>query len=372
MKNGIIEVKDGKVREAIISFLRDLFEKDLLDALLVPKEVPSKDNVVQTLVTDVESLIGANPIAPVMPVNSARIVSDMTKVTPSKKRIGIILRPCELRALVELVKLKQASLENLIIIGLDCLGTYSVTSYAQMISEGKDPTKNLLMTFKLGEDPDLRSACRICEYPVPQNYDITIGLVGLDFENTISVQANTKVGEQIIGKLDLKEFKQDKERENAISTLIKARITKRDEAFAKRADEISGWDKLSSVFATCINCHNCMNVCPICYCKECFFESPTFEFESDQYLGWAMRKGSIRLPTDTVLFHLTRMNHMALSCVGCGVCEQACPNDIPLLEIFRLVGSRVQGTFDYVPGRSLEEELPLAVFKEDELQSVGK
>jgi hypothetical protein len=31
----------------------------------------------------------------------------------------------------------------------------------------------------------------------------------------------------------------------------------------------------------------------------------------------------------------------------------------------------VQKVFDYVPGRSLEEELPLATFKEDELKEVG-
>jgi len=93
--------------------------------------------------------------------------------------------------------------------------------------------------------------------------------------------------------------------------------------------------------------------------------------EAEKYLGWAEKRGTIRMPTDTLLFHLTRMNHMAISCVGCGMCQEACPNDIPVSNIFRLVGSRVQKIFDYVPGRSLEEELPLATFKEDELQEVG-
>ncbi len=77
------------------------------------------------------------------------------------------------------------------------------------------------------------------------------------------------------------------------------------------------------------------------------------------------------MPTDTLLFHLTRLNHMVMSCVGCGLCQEACPNDIPLLRIFRLVGKRVQEVFEYVPGRSLEEELPLSVFREDELGEVG-
>ena len=38
---------------------------------------------------------------------------------------------------------------------------------------------------------------------------------------------------------------------------------------------------------------------------------------------------------------------------------------------FRMVGDEVQKSFNYVPGRSLEEELPLSVFREDELGEVG-
>ena len=78
------------------------------------------------------------------------------------------------------------------------------------------------------------------------------------------------------------------------------------------------------------------------------------------------------MPTDTLLFHLTRMTHMGASCIGCGACEEACPSGIPLLKIFQLTGSNVQKLFDYVPGRRLEDELPPAAFKEDELQSIGE
>ena len=48
------------------------------------------------------------------------------------------------------------------------------------------------------------------------------------------------------------------------------------------------------------------------------------------------------------------------------MCESACPSDLPLALIFRAVGEKVQELFDYLPGRSLEEELPVATFKEDE------
>jgi formate dehydrogenase subunit beta len=77
------------------------------------------------------------------------------------------------------------------------------------------------------------------------------------------------------------------------------------------------------------------------------------------------------MPADILLYHLTRLNHMVISCVGCGLCSEACPNDIPVFEIFRLVGHQVQKTFDYVPGRSLDEELPLTTFRETELTDIG-
>ena len=78
------------------------------------------------------------------------------------------------------------------------------------------------------------------------------------------------------------------------------------------------------------------------------------------------------MPTDSLLFHVTRMNHMTLSCVQCGLCEQACPNNIPLMDIVIPVADNAQAEFKYDPGRDPEEELPLVVFREDEYQQVGE
>jgi formate dehydrogenase subunit beta len=374
MRNAILEVQNGNLLNTLDGLWRQLLEKEIVEALLIPQELPSKLNVVQTLVGHPESLQSPNPVAPVLPVNSARIVSQMTKVAPSQKKVGVVLRSCELRALIELVKLKQASLENLVLIGIDCFGTYSIDQYRKLAQETSSPTEDFLKTVSEGkEDPLLREACQSCEYPTPQNADLTIGLVGTDFEKGILLQASTAEGERILEMLELKDSdeKTVAKREEAISKLTAQRAKKAEGILERTQQEASGWENLLTLFAPCINCHNCKTVCPLCYCKECFFDSPTFEMEAEKYLGWAEKRGTIRMPTDTLLFHLTRMNHMAISCVGCGMCQEACPNDIPVSNIFRLVGSKVQKVFDYVPGRSLEEELPLATFKEDELVEVG-
>ncbi len=371
-RDALIEVGEGGLLEALNNLWSRLLEEGLVDALLIPKELPSGSNVVQALITSPEKLQFISPLAPVLPVNSAQIISTITKVAPSQRKIGVVLRPCELRATIELVKLKQVSLENLVLIGMDCFGTYSVSDYGKFAQENPSPVEKFLAIVREGEDdPLLREACRVCDYPFPLHADLIIGLIGMDLKKGILLQAATAEGERILEKLGLKDGGGAEEREAAIARLVPERVKKRDELFEQTLKEVSGLENLLTTFSPCIGCHNCRDVCPVCYCKECFFDSPTFEWEADKYLGWASRKGALRMPTDTLLFHLTRLNHMAISCVGCGLCQEACPNEIPVFSIFRLVGSRVQKLFDYLPGRSLDEELPLATFKEVELQKVG-
>ncbi|MCK4263920.1 MAG: coenzyme F420 hydrogenase, partial [Candidatus Aminicenantes bacterium] len=135
-------------------------------------------------------------------------------------------------------------------------------------------------------------------------------------------------------------------------------------------EKIEGQKKLTAVFDECINCHNCMRVCPICYCQQCFFDSDSLTLSPETYISRAEKKGALRFPLDTMLFHLGRMSHMVLSCVSCGVCEDACPMSIPVAQIFSLVADQTQKSFDYAPGINKEEPLPLQDFLEDEFHEV--
>lgn len=371
--NAILEVKDNNLIDTIRGFLRSLLEKGLLDAMLVPVEVPSRKNVVQTVVTGIDGLDNANPLAPVMPVNSAKIVSSLTKVAPSKKKIGLVLRSCELRALTELVKLKQADLTNLLLIGIDCFGTYSVSDYGTFCQENDSPTEKYLKKVRDGNDSLLRQSCRICCHPVPLTADITIGLIGMDLDREIMVQGSTEAGEEMLKALDLGGDADPSKRDEAVSKLGSEREKQRDEFLKSVQEEVGGLENMLSVLAPCVACHNCRVACPICYCRECLLDSPTFvEWEAEKYLDWAQKKGALRMPADSLLFHLVRLNHMGASCVACGLCEDACPNGISVFKLFCLAGSKVQQAFDYLPGRSLEEELPLTAFKEEEFRDFEK
>jgi formate dehydrogenase subunit beta len=72
-------------------------------------------------------------------------------------------------------------------------------------------------------------------------------------------------------------------------------------------------------------------------------------------------KGYLKMPTDKVMFHLGRLTHVAISCVGCGMCELYCPNNVPIFKMFKIVGLSLQKSFEYTPGRSIDEPLPITI-----------
>ena len=367
--------------ETVRGFLRQLLEAQVVDALLVPIRTRA-GTVTPALVTDPGLLEQADPLAPVMGVNAARAASWCTApgyVSPSESaggRIGAVLRPCELRALVELVKLQQADLDALVTIGVDCLGTYDVSTYTAMQDNGGMDTAALLVTAQDGElSPQggyaFRDACQMCERPHVEKADIVLELFGADLTNGIPVTLPDEVAGKVWAGADSLPAKENEQRDSVVEKVVAARTQVRDERFAEMRQRLDE-ETIEGVMAACVRCHNCMEICPICYCKACLFKSPTFDHEPAKYMEWAKHKGAYQLPADTMLFHLTRLNHMGLSCVGCGMCTSGCMADLPVGLVFRTIGQKVQAEFDYVPGRDVEEPLPMITFDEEEWMEEGE
>jgi formate dehydrogenase subunit beta len=149
------------------------------------------------------------------------------------------------------------------------------------------------------------------------------------------------------------------------------RIEEKEKLFASLTPAGEGLDGLIEVFGKCIGCHGCGHVCPICYCLLCDFESRSFDYDTPYFEKELAGKGALRLPPDTIFFHLGRMTHMSFSCVGCGVCSDTCPVGIPVAAVFKKVGEHTASLFEYVPGRDVEEAIPVMVFKEEEFHELG-
>jgi len=110
-------------------------------------------------------------------------------------------------------------------------------------------------------------------------------------------------------------------------------------------------------FEKCLKCYGCRDICPVCLCPECTLQNPEL-----------IETGA--LPVEAPIFHLVRAVHMAGRCVDCGLCEEACPMDIPLRLLYRKVSAVVKQFFDYEPGTSVDP-LPLGPLTEEEIRKLG-
>jgi len=370
-----VAVNQQDLLAAVRSFLAAVLSRDAIGAMLVPWQLPMKPSVMPTLVTDPALLQRADPLAPAYPMNGATLVSKLTRKA-SGTRMAAVMRPCEIRAFTERVKLHQGERDEVLVIGIDCLGALPNSAYAAQAGEDVSGfTQRFVqwrLTGKTGEpgDFELAPACRVCEFPVAAGADIQVALYGVDTDSHILVQSQTDIGESILSELDYPDAEIPIARKEQIDTRIADNIAARDRMFADTRSATDDLEKLTRYLAGCVNCYNCRVACPVCYCKTCVFDTDVFNHEPLQYLRWAQRKGAIKMPTDTVFYHLTRLAHMSTACVGCGQCSNACPNDIPVMELFRTASWRVQQAFGYEAGRSADEEPPMSVFREDEFQDV--
>ena len=77
-------------------------------------------------------------------------------------------------------------------------------------------------------------------------------------------------------------------------------------------EKFDGWTQ----FKKCDACHQCREVCPICFCKKCYPES-----FSNFGIGWLV--------------------HVMERCTGCGLCKDVCPQGIHLFEIVQLLHQKI-------------------------------
>jgi formate dehydrogenase (coenzyme F420) beta subunit len=378
MMNTVIPVENQDVLGAVRGFLQQLLTSGLVAGVFVPLEV-GEAIVAPALVTDPTRLAAANPLMPIMPINNARAVSALTgKHTPA--RLAVVLRPCEIRAFIELVKFQQANLENVLVIGFDCPGTYELAEYQENASGGRMPLSDYLAAASKGETPNspisLRPACRMCAQPLPEQADVQIRLVGVDSSQGLTITIPDDAAERLqwpgvgLGQVPIDEAMVNAQ--PVLERFIDSHRKLRERERATILARMNADGGVAGIFAACIRCHNCMTACPICYCKTCLFRTVAFDHPPETYLKAAAHKGAVRMLGDTLLFHMTRLNHMSASCVNCGMCTSACPSDIPVGTVFSAIGERVQAAFDYLPGRDVAEPLPLITFQADEWVEIGE
>ncbi len=247
--------------------------------------------------------------------------------TPLPK-VGFVVKGCDLRSIVALVKEKQAPRENLVLIGVPCRGMIDERKLAAAfdgveIGALEDGEREVTVTLaggraiSLAREGLVQDSCLSCQHPKPEGVDLMM-------------EAEARpVGDNGDG-------------------LVKG--------FAALAAS-ERWVRFQKEISRCIRCYACRQACPTCYCKECFAE-----MNSPAWIGVSTEL------TDAMIFHLIRIFHQAGRCVECDACVRACPMGIDLRTFTKKIAADVRELFGFTPGFDLETPPPLVTFTEGDSQ----
>jgi formate dehydrogenase subunit beta len=350
---------NGNPQAALRSVLQGLLETHRVDAVMVAARTPYSPLPLPTLFADSGQMAAIEPLAPVAPFNAARQAAAVLR-HDAGRRVALVLRPCEVRALIELVKLHQCTLSNAVLIGMDCRGRMENSVYLETVRE-LPQGRAAVEPAAVGSD-QITAACQACLRFQPHAVDLAVCLIGCDAAESVGIRAVTDTGRSILAGLPLEPAQEPAGREAEAAKMLEQRRRKRETLLKETAAQTAAIEKLQSYFATCLNCYNCRVACPVCYCRECVFGTDVFAHPPEVLLRRAVKRGAVKLPTDTTMFHLTRMAHMSHACVGCGHCTSACPSHIPVADVFIRVAAATQALYQYEPGRDVNEPIPLLAF----------
>lgn len=359
----------SSTEQGLLDVLGYLLENKKVAGVFTLKKLNKNGDISYALITKKEELATAVPLYPVMPVNAGSLLSQFSVKGSPNKPVVAVVKPCELRGFVERVKREQGSVDNILIISTTCGGVYPSQTIADASIHKK--IKSYWDAVKKGETPgDCRPACKGCVEFIPYTADITVDLIGNgSLDTTSTIYLNSKQAEQMLdgikGKLSDSSLDTGK-----YSKIRSKREVEEKALFGELDKKLTGLDGLIDLFGRCINCHGCSRVCPICYCKLCEFESPDSEYKPAQFDSELKKRGALRVPPGTIYYHLGRLTHIGISCVGCGCCEDVCPVDIPLSILFKKVGEDIQQSFEYIPGKDCEEKIPLVTFEKVEFTDI--
>jgi formate dehydrogenase subunit beta len=340
--NRIMPVSEGNTLGAVQGFISSLLTRNLVDAVFVP-QTAADGTVSAALVSTPDALKKTNPFAPIMVANAAKDVAQATLTQPNRS-IGAVLRPCEIRALVELAKRGRANLANLTVVGIDCLGTFAPLDYARRMLVAGGSVEMTTQCMQVAEEGEIacqtRTACRMCERPAPRGADVTLGFIGVNAMTEMlviaadeSADARLRLGE-VTGRVATEQ--EVVRREATLTNIIAKHNTTADRELSKLEMSFGGLAGALTTLATCTECRSCLQACPL------------YDGELDD-------------PRLSLVGQLGAVAKWLVSCSGCGMCEESCPNGVPLAVLARALSRPLRAKFDYIPGRSVTEKLPWAI-----------
>ena len=221
-----------------------------------------------------------------------------------KERVGVVVKACDARALVELIRERQVDPDKVLAIGVECPGVIDRDRWEEGMSLDDGEWKEALAV-----------ACEHCRLPAVDLFHCWLG------EKKVAVE----------------------EADAQVSSC----------PMDEDSEERYRW--FSAEMEKCIRCYACRQACPACYCPECFTDR--------SHPDWV---SPVHEPPEAMLFHLVRTLHLAGRCTDCGACARACPQNINLLALHRRMEAEAVRRFGYLSGQDPDAPSLLGSFSKDD------
>ena len=355
----LIKVEDFS--RLLVSLLKEkVVDKFIGAKLRIDKKSGNIDRfTVQPKLVEKEEDLGTFPLSSLIAFGYARTDTASKYLHKSvagakNEKVGLIARPCDTRALIELAKLKQVNLDNLFIIGIEDRGMLPKARREMRKIKDVDPTKivkekvgdkGLIIKLEDGsiQELDLTVAenCLRCYRKIPVIADLSVSDLGLDINSDeIILKVYSDKGNELLEKSGINK--------NSLPDNIKKAHTDKyneiiEKAKEKRAKDLEEWankpqeEKIAELIK-CTSCGICVRGCPVCYCIDCI-----------------INKKKKEKTIDNVTYNLTRIAHDADRCVECGNCSNNCPQNLPLSLYFQSLNDNFKDIFKHEAGMSLED-----------------
>ncbi len=365
-------LKAGECGGAVTSIFKYLLDNGIVDGVLAIRPGDDIYDGVPTFVTDSEDLLataGSYHCSPTM-------IGELVRKYLFDKKVAVAVKPCDMRAVDELIKRNKINSDNIYTVGLNCGGTVSPITARKMIDlfYGVDPDDVLseeidkgqfIIELKDGSEKGVkihelehegfgrRENCQRCDVKIPRRANIACGNWGAE-DGWTFIEINDERGEELIegakkaNILDTKTPSENSiEARSKVEGIMIKMAQKNQNANFDGANEMEEWNR-------CIKCYACRDVCPICWCYEnCELNKSYFK-----------EAGSV--PPEPIAFQGVRLSHMSFSCVDCGQCDDVCPSDIPVSLIFDKLQKKYYDRTGYIAGVS-DEKPPLYSPEKSEL-----
>ncbi|MBD3187203.1 hypothetical protein GF325_10270 [Candidatus Bathyarchaeota archaeon] len=342
----------------IESLLKVMLEKNMVDMVLGTE---AKKNLANLKPTTIEK---ANDVGEMH--MDAYLAFDFAKTDSSAKyihkkmngaltnKVGAFGRPCDLRALVELHKRRQVNLDNIILIGIEEYGRLDPKLMRKFFKkEGIDASNltgvimkqdkvimelgNESREFPFGKTINIGRNCANCTSKTAMKSDITVNFLTGDPILTV----NSKKGLDVIEQAgDYLSFKASSVDTSKLLQEIESKGRQRQLEEIQAFRDLPTEQKIKAL-GKCTMCGLCIRSCPVCFCVDCIIQKKRKEKAIDNFT-----------------YQLTRISHIADTCIQCGRCDSICPVNLPLNIYFNDIAMKLEEKYGYVAGRSLDENTP--------------